>query len=52
MRETAHSFRKSTAQRRPRSPQKNSHSMVFPAGLTMDGDDDFFMTHPTDDFSD
>ena len=22
------------------------------AGLTMDGDDDFFMTHPTDDFSD
>jgi hypothetical protein len=29
MRETAHSFRKSTAQRRPRSPQKNSHSMVF-----------------------
>jgi hypothetical protein len=20
------------------------------AGLTMDGDDDFFMTHPTDDF--
>jgi hypothetical protein len=22
------------------------------AGITMDGDDDFFMTHPTDDFSD
>jgi hypothetical protein len=32
MRETAHSFRKSTAQRRLRSPQKNSHSMVFTAG--------------------
>ena len=22
------------------------------AGITVDGDDDFFMTHPTDDFSD